>query len=190
MSARLADAQRPQPFWFQKTPTRSPTFRSVTPAPTSTISPAGSWPATNGGFKGEHAVMHVHIPVPHCPSCTRTRLARGAGGTPQGLSNLPRALVLGDHGGSHEILRRARGVSRDKNGSPPLERAMPADCLPCLILRSAVGCPTCDPAIRRTLWRFQAVVEPASAVMVCPPTRAYERRNGVRIRWGPRRNGC
>ena len=47
-------AQRPQPFWCQKTPTRSPIRRSVTPAPSSTISPAGSCPATNGGFAERH----------------------------------------------------------------------------------------------------------------------------------------
>lgn len=46
-------SQRPQPFCAQNTPTRSPTFRSRTPAPTSTTTPVGSCPATSGGVTGK-----------------------------------------------------------------------------------------------------------------------------------------
>ena len=46
-------SQRPQPFCAQNTPTRSPTFRSSTPAPTSTMTPVGSWPATSGAVTGK-----------------------------------------------------------------------------------------------------------------------------------------
>ena len=45
-------SHRPQDDCTQATPTRSPILRVVTPAPTATISPTGSWPSVRGKLPG------------------------------------------------------------------------------------------------------------------------------------------